>query len=109
MRIARAAEYENNYEDATQAYQFAGKLALKVVEVTVGKQVNITASIRNQTDVPRLTTDQQQKLLEGFERAGVNVDDYVEAIIVGEMAPQTSEAAYGVPDLAPDAERTRAT
>lgn len=102
-RIGALAEKAQDYDRAAQAYQFAARIALKTVEITVGKQVNVTAQIRNQTDVPRLTFEQQQALVDGFTKAGISVDEYVDAVIVGEQAPQTSEDAYRVagPDETP--------
>ena len=52
-RIARAFEAQGLGEEAVIAATQAAKLALKTVELTIGKQVNVHAVLKDQSTVPR--------------------------------------------------------
>lgn len=72
-----------------------GRLALKTVELTVGKQLNIKATIQNQTGVPnweQIPQEVRDRFIEALAHAPeVDVVD-----VTPESVPQTDEgyAAY---------------
>ena len=71
----------------------AGKLALKTIELTVGKQVNISATIRNQSSLPdwdKIPKDAQDAFLSALSKADANVVD-VTPEPETPVVPQTDE------------------
>ena len=99
-RYADATEQLQDYQDAITATGLAGRLALKTIELTIGKQVNINANIRNQSGVmdwDRIPKDVQEKFLEVLAHADQSTVDVI-PVPEGVTAPQTDEAAYTIPE-----------
>ena len=51
--LARYAESNQLYAEAMEASNLAGRLAIKTIELTVGKQLNIKAEITGQSSIPK--------------------------------------------------------
>ena len=51
--VARYAESNELYAEAVEASNVAGRLAVKIIEMTVGKQLNIKAEITGQSSIPK--------------------------------------------------------
>jgi hypothetical protein len=93
--IARATELDKLYEESMTASNLAGRLAIKTIEMTVGKQLNISATVTNQTSVPnwnKLPKDVQQRFIEAL--ASIPEAEVVGTVIEGEVVPQTDEAYH---------------
>ena len=50
--LARYAEARHLYAESMEASNLAGRLAIKTIELTVGKQLNIKAEITSQSSIP---------------------------------------------------------
>lgn len=92
-QLAYEAQCAGDAEACVLAARATGQLALKTLELTVGKQVNVTGTIRSQADIPnwdRLPLNVRQRYLETLETA--QSLDGGETIVEGEVVPQTDEA-----------------
>ena len=58
--IARTTQALNLYEDSIIASNLAGRLAVKTIEMTIGKDVRINATIHNQSHIPKWDSLPQQ-------------------------------------------------
>ena len=87
-QIAEVTYDAHLYEEAMTANNMVGRLALKTIEMTVGKQINVNATIQNQTSVPRwdkIPKEVQDKFLEALASVPETT------IIEGEIVPSTDE------------------
>lgn len=97
-RLAYEAHLMGDAEACVLAARATGQLALKTLELTVGKQVNVSGTIRSQADIPnwdRIPLVVRQRYLETLETA-MSLDGG-DTIIEGEVVPLTDEAAYSQP------------
>lgn len=92
-RIADATERDALYDLATTASNFAGKLALKTVELVVGKQVKVDVTMTNQASVPKY-----DKLPEHIRAKYDEVHKALEMVDDGEgtFVPQDSDNYYNM-------------
>ena len=68
------------YEDFESiiAANFTGRLAIKTIEMTIGKSLNVHATVQNQTGVPKwesLPADVREKFLEALSKSPSTVID----------------------------------
>jgi hypothetical protein len=77
-RLSRHTEAEQLYEESIIAANFTGRLAIKTIEMTIGKSLNVHATVQNQTGVPKwesLPPDVKEKFLEALSKSPSRVID----------------------------------
>lgn len=93
--LARYAEQHELLAESMMASNLAGRLAIKTIEMTVGKQLNVTATITGQSSIPKwdkLTKDQQayyKRMSE--ELAQLPEPDITATVVEGMVVAQTDE------------------
>lgn len=90
--LARYTEQQGLVAESVMASNLAGRLAIKTIEMTVGKQLNVNATITNQTTIPdlrKLSPAAQQAILDAF--AQVSDAEVIGPVVEGEVVAQTSD------------------
>ena len=95
-RIAHTTEVDGLYSEAMNANALMGKLASKVIEMTVGKQLNINATVTSQTSIPRwdsLPKEVRDRFVETL--AKLPEQDIVDVPSEGTWVPQSADEYKG--------------
>ena len=95
--LARYAESNRLYAEAMEASNLAGRLAIKTIEMTVGKQLNIKAEITGQSSIPawdKLPQAAKDYYKEMSRELAKLPDADTATIVEGTVVPHTDEATY---------------
>ena len=106
--IARQTELDKLYEESMAASNLAGRLAIKTIELTVGKQLNIQATVTSQSSIPKwdqLPADVQAKWKPLLNELANLPEADTHPVIEGEVAPKTLDEKEGLEDDPPETPR----
>ena len=93
--LARYAEKSQLYAEAMEASNLAGRLAIKTIEMTVGKQLNVTATLTSQSTIP--AWDKLPQAAKDYYKDMANSisqlpEPDTSTVVEGTVVPQTDEA-----------------